>query len=203
MTPSDLNWCLSFLEKHGKQRFGANFHIYPEDHPTIHKLLIYFLRHEKDANRLDINLDKGIFLAGPVGCGKSSLMELMTYIPGPERNFVLRSCRDISFEFMEEGYTVIQRYSKMSFSHSKPRIYCFDELGAERNLKYFGNECNVLGEILLSRYDLYVGQGMLTHITTNLNTDDMEAAYGDRIRSRMRQQFNLFTFSPDTRDKRQ
>ena len=203
MTPSDFNWCLSFLEKHGKQRFGASFRIYPEDHPTIYNLLIYFLRQEKEASRHDIDLDKGILLAGPVGCGKSCLMELMTYIPGPERNFVLRSCRDISFEFMEEGYAVIQRYSSMSFRSSKPRIYCFDDFGAERNLKYFGNECNVLGEILLSRYDLFVGQGMLTHITTNLNANDVEAAYGDRLRSRVRQQFNLFTFPPNTRDKRQ
>jgi hypothetical protein len=71
--------------------------------------------------------------------------------------------------------------------------------GAERNLKYFSNECNVLGEILLSRHDLFVGRGMLTHVTTNLDADDMEAAYGDRIRSRLQQQFNLFTFSSDKR----
>jgi hypothetical protein len=87
----------SFLEKHGKQRFGINFHIYPEDHTTIHKLLIYFLRHEKDASRLDIDLDKGVFLAGPASYGKNCLMVLMTYISVPERNFVLRSCRDIRF----------------------------------------------------------------------------------------------------------
>jgi hypothetical protein len=202
MTSSDFTWCLSFLTKHGKAQFGASFQIEAVDHPLIYKLLIYFLRQEKEAARLDIDLDKGVLLSGPVGCGKTSLMALMTSIPGPERNFIMHSSRNISFEFMEEGYAVIQRYSGLSFYSSRPKTYCFDDLGTERNFKYFGNECNVMGEILLNRYDLFVSAGMLTHMTTNLSADDLEAYYGDRVRSRLRQQLNLFAFDPDTRDKR-
>jgi hypothetical protein len=37
-------------------------------------------------------------------------------------------------------------------------MYFFDALGAGQSLKYYGNECNIIGEILLSRYDLYVSQ---------------------------------------------
>lgn len=202
MSSSDFTWCLTFLEKRGQELYGPKFRLHAVDHPTIYKLLIYFLKYEKEASRLAIDLDKGLLLAGPVGCGKTALMTLMTYIPGPERNFIVRGCRDIGFEFMEEGYTVIQRYSRLSYHGNRPKIYCFDDLGSERSLKYFGNECNVLGEIMLSRNELYVAQGMITHITTNYHANDLEAAYGDRIRSRFRQQFNLVIFSPDTFDKR-
>lgn len=200
--PFNFRWCLDFLERHGKKRFGPHFRIHPEDHALVYNLLVYFLRQEKEAARLDIDLGKGILLCGPIGCGKTALMQLMTYVPGPERNFTLRGCRDVSFEFMEEGYAVIQRYSRLSYHGDRPKHYCFDDLGAERNLKYFGNECNVLGEILLSRYDLFVSHGMLTHVTTNLSADDLEASYGDRVRSRLREQLNLFTFADDTADKR-
>jgi hypothetical protein len=62
----------------------------------------------------------------------------------PERNQIMKSCRDVSFEFIQEGYEVINRYSRMSFNNSHPKIYCLDDLGAEQFLKYYGNECNIM-----------------------------------------------------------
>jgi DNA replication protein DnaC len=60
-----------------------------------------------------------------------------------------------------------------------------------------------MAEILLSRYDLFVTRRMLTHITTNLNSSEMEEIYGTRVRSRLREQFNLIAFSEGAKDKRQ
>ena len=76
-------------------------------------------------------------------------------------------------------------------------------LGTENSLKYFGNECNVMAEILLSRYDLFVLRHMQTHLTTNLNSSEIEEIYGTRIRSRLREQFNLIAFSESAKDKRE
>jgi len=81
-----------------------------------------------------------------------------------------------------------------------PRTYFFDDLGTENNLKYFGNECNVMTEILLSRYDLFVSRQMLTHLTTNLNSSEIEDIYGTRVRSRLREQFNLIAFDANAKD---
>jgi hypothetical protein len=72
---------------------------------------------------------------------------------------------------------------------------CFDDLGAEQSLKYYGNECNIMAEILLSRYDIFIAQDMLTHITTNLSASEIENGYGSRVRSRMREIFNLISFN--------
>jgi hypothetical protein len=198
----DYNWCLQYLERHGKQAYGQRFAIDEVDHPVVHRLIAYFLRHEAEAERLDIDLHKGLLISGPVGCGKSSLMNLMRTIPHPPHQFTMRPCRDVSFELLEDGYKVVSRYSKLSFNSHGPRIYCFDDLGAEQNLKYFGNECNVMAEILLSRYELFISQGMVTHITTNLQAAELEAGYGNRVRSRMREQLNLVAFSKGSRDKR-
>jgi DNA replication protein DnaC len=114
----------------------------------------------------------------------------------------MKSCRDVSFEFIQEGYSVILRYSKQAFNQDKPKMYCFDDLGTESNLKYYGNECNVMSEILSSRYDLFVSRQMITHITTNLNSSEIESIYGARVRSRMREMFNLVNFDKEAKDKR-
>jgi energy-coupling factor transporter ATP-binding protein EcfA2 len=198
----DFPWCLSFIEKRGKEVYGPKFKIDDTDHELIFKLVIYFMGNKEEAARLKLDLTKGILLTGPIGCGKTSLMNLMRFVPPPERNHFMKTCRDVSFEFIQEGYEVIWRYSRLSFNNTHPKIYCFDDLGTEQNLKYFGNECNVMGEILLSRYEFFIAQGMITHLTTNLSATELESIYGNRIRSRLREMFNLVSFHAKISDKR-
>ena len=62
--------------------------------------------------------------------------------------------------------------------------------------------CYVMAEILLSRYDLFVSKGMLTHATTNLSASELEERYGNRVRSRMREMFNLVAVDKNSGDKR-
>ena len=38
--------------------------------------------------------------------------------------------------------------------------------------------------------------------TTNLNAQELEERYGNRVRSRMRQMFNLISFDSGSKDKR-
>ncbi len=129
-------------------------------------------------------------------------MTLMKYLATPQNKFYVKSCREVSFEFIKEGYEVINRYSKPSTHQSKAGIICFDDLGTENNLKYFGNECNVMGEILLSRYDLFIIKKVKTHLTTNLSASELEHHYGNRVRSRLGEPFNLTGFNNNSKDKR-
>lgn len=39
---------------------------------------------------------------------------------------------------------------------------------------------------------------MITHITTNLSASELEAFYGNRVRSRLREMFNLLIFENET-----
>ncbi len=183
--------------------FGPHFAVSPRDHELLYALLIYFLADELEAQRLGISLGKGLFLSGPIGCGKTSLMKLMRTVPNADRKYRIRSTRDISFEFAQDGYEVISRYSKLSYNSDGPQTYCFDDLGAEQTLKLYGNDCNVMAEILLSRYDHFWQTGMTTHVTSNLSASDIEAQYGPRVRSRMREMFNILAFSDETPDRRQ
>ena len=191
-----------WLEKKGLELYGNHFKIQEIDYPIIFKLIAYFLKDEPTCFQYNIDLSKGILLSGPIGCGKTTLMNLMKYLTPIEHKFSVKPCRDISFEFIQDGYQIIHRYSTGKLYLSEPRTYCFDDLGTENNLKYFGNECNVMAEIVLSRYDLFISKKIITHITTNLSASEIETQYGNRVRSRLRAMLNLISYDKSTPDKR-
>ena len=201
-----MNNNLSTIQTKGKEMFGEHFHIIPEDYEVVHKLLTWFLQNEKQAQQFGINLNKGILLTGPIGCGKTSLMSLMRVLVPQQQRFGIKSCREITFNFIKDGYDIIQRYSSYAYNNTtnppQPHTHCFDDLGAESTLKYYGNQCNVMGEILLSRYDHFINNHMITHATTNLSASELENYYGNRVRSRMREMFNLIAFDSTAKDKR-
>lgn len=186
---------LIYLEAKGKLLFGKNFKIYSEDEAILYKLCIYFIRDFETCKKLKIDPNKGILLSGPVGCGKTSLMKLLPFMVPHQSKHTVTASRNITFTFNSIGYKIIENFGNSNF-------YCFDDLGVETTGRYFGKDCNVMGEIILSRYDLFLKNNIKTHATTNLNAQELENRYGNRVRSRMRELFNLIAFDKNCKDKR-
>src|SRR5574343_502445 len=191
---------IMWIEQKGIELYGTHFKILETDYPIIYKLIAYFLKDEVTCFQYNINLNKGILLSGPIGCGKTSIMNIMKYLTPTEHKFFVKPCRDISFEFIQDGYQIIHKYSKGKLYEYEPKTICFDDLGTESNLKYYGNECNVMAEILLSRYDVYIAKRIQTHITTNHSASEIETQYGNRVRSRMRELFNLIAYDNNSKE---
>lgn len=177
------------MDKKGYREFVLSEH--PEFNPDLQKnqfefLLDYFTGY----------LEKGLILFGGVGCGKTTMMKLFT--ANPKASYGVKACREISSSFTKHGYESIapfygkQRSYKNYFNHSEYGI-CFDDMGEEKNKKYFGNEVNVMEDILETRYN-NKNLWALTHITTNLDSQQIEEIYGSRVRSRMREMFELVSF---------
>ena len=125
-------------------------------------------------------------------------MTLIRQLSFPAPGYQLISTRQVALQFMESGHAAIKHYA--SLSARVPQVFC---LGSETSVKYFGNETNVMAEIMLLRYDLFIQSRIPFHITTNLSASEIEKHYGKRLRSRMREMFNLIPFSSDAEDKRQ
>lgn len=201
----DFKKMLVYLDHKGKMLFGKNFKIYEEDEVVLFKLCIYFIKDYDYCDKFNIDPDKGVLLSGPVGCGKTTLMKLMRHIVPYKKTYEVIPARNITFAFNNLGYKTIEEYGNSGY-------YCFDDLGVETTGRHFGKDCNVMGEIILSRYDLFMRSGELalslskgrvkTHATTNLNAQELEERYGNRVRSRMRQLFNLIAFDKESKDKR-
>lgn len=190
-----------FLEQKGKETFSKSFILNPKDYPLIFKLMIYFYQDQYHAEKYDIDLQKGLLLTGPIGCGKTSLMTLIQQLSFPAPKYQLVSSRQVALQFMESGHAAIKHYS--SVTSRSPQVFCFDDLGTETTVKYFGNNTNVMAEIMLLRYDLFVQSRIPVHVTTSLSASGIEKMYGSQVRSRMREMFNLLPFSGDANDKRQ
>ena len=196
----DYSLAWQWLQQKGSETLGHKFKLHEFDRPTINLLLCYFLQDQTVAAQFGIELQKGILLTGPVGCGKTSLMKLMRFFFQTDaQRFITKPCRDVSFEFIQNGFEIIHRYTRLNIP--QPTI-CFDDLGTENALKYYGNQCNVMAEVLLSRYDFFVSHKFITHLTTNLSASEIEAIYGNRVRSRLREMFNLIAFDVNSLDKR-
>ena len=186
----------------------SHFAVDAANQPVLEAVLAYFVRDKVLCQTIGLNPQKGLLLLGPVGCGKTTTMQLFA-----DDRFRLIATRDVARSFLKEGYPVLEKYGAGSFvkkatgygaqlQYHQPVTYCFDDLGVEQNAKLYGNDCNVMAEILLDRYDQFVRHGMMTHMTTNLNAEELERLYGDRVRSRLREMFNLICFPPEAKDRR-
>tara|TARA_R110002167_G_scaffold318488_2_gene524118 strand:- start:14250 stop:14909 length:660 start_codon:yes stop_codon:yes gene_type:complete len=191
----DFDKMLIYLNDKGKLLFGKKFKIFEEDRDILFKLCNYYIKDEANCKKLNIDINKGVLLSGPVGSGKTSFIKLLRHIVPHYKSYEVIPTRNITFAFNNIGYSIIENYGDKQF-------YCFDDLGVEPTGRYFGKDCNVMGEILLSRYDLFLSHKVKTHATTNLNAKELEERYGNRVRSRMRQLFNLVAFDKGSVDKR-
>ncbi|MDP2235001.1 MAG: hypothetical protein Q8J88_01085 [Bacteroidales bacterium] len=168
----------------------------------LDKLFHYFTA-SGEAEKLGMNLNKGIMLMGGLGTGKSTIMR--AFATNQHTSFRLMPCMHLTYDFVEHGFSIIKDHSKVETIARNQywqteRGVCYDDLGTEEERKRYGDKVNAMAEILMNRYD-QVPHNM-THITTNLNAQDIEKYYGPRVRSRMREMFNILTFDLTAPDRR-
>lgn len=171
-------------------------------------LCLYFCGDNRCTTEYGLDLEKGIMLVGPTGCGKTTMMR--AFASNSYNSFTEVSCRTVADEYSlpdTGGAAAIDYYSGWkeaypeNFYGQKQIGYFFDDLGTERTKKHYGNEINVMQDVILNRYDNRHLKAK-THLTTNLSADDIETIYGSRVRSRMREMFNFITFDVDAPDRR-
>jgi len=181
-------------------------YILDADNTEIFEMLcLYFSGDESFEMQGDsFSLKKGIMLYGAVGCGKTSLMRMFS--ENTFRPFCITPCRKIADGYATDGSISLYYYSttvkvqpKMNNGFSEIGR-CYDDLGTENSKKNYGNEVNVMQDILYKVYDNNVIGNF--HLTTNIIGDDIEQYYGVRIRSRLREMFNVIPFKSDVKDRR-
>ena len=160
----------------------------PQHKAVIPLLAAYFSGNE--TTELDPN--KGIYLWGPCGTGKSILMKVIQNVLStfdyPKR-FFTKSVPDL--------FNEVQAAKEINLSRYCGSTYCFDDLGFDGNtLKHYGNVVNPMEIIFTARYPKFQSHGVLTHATSNLpwssdKGESMSDRFNDRIASRGSEMFNF------------
>ncbi len=159
------------------------------------------------ANGRSMKLDssKGLWLHGPVGTGKSTIIQIL-------RTYDFLSKLDDLGWFSAGGFSIISAslsanmfvskgldgINKLTYNDSNPVTVAFDEVGREPcPVKHFGTEMNVMQFIFQTRYELR--HRCLTHVTTNMEPGDIAAMYGDYIADRVNEMFNVIKIDGESR----
>lgn len=210
----DFDVIRTFMINRAKSIFKFDFVLDDENIDVFDMLCYYFIsdqyNFEKYASRIGLvnpSINKGILMCGNFGTGKSVLMQLF------QRNnrqvYYVRSSKRIAIDYTQSKPPAISEEYLEPFKlaiNDPSTMYqviaglCIDDLGAESVKNNFGNKINVIGDLIEERHlKGYVGP--LLHGTTNLSSVELNEFYGERVISRMRQDFNFFELPGNDRRK--
>lgn len=177
------------------------------DNQAILKILSLYFTRDPRFVELGYSLHKGIFLSGGTGVGKTILMQLCSV--NPLASYAQDDCQVITEAYAAKtgGSSVIDHYSTntavansdLTFGHTVLGRF-FDDLGQESNARHFGNERNVMGDIIENRYR--AGGYHLTHFTSNHTVDELAALYGPRPSDRIHEMCNIIEYPATAKSRR-
>lgn len=195
----------AFMRMNAVKLFNGQFKFEGQVSLYFELLVRYFSRDQQFyslAKNMDIqnpSLDKGLFLAGNFGVGKTWLMRLF------QRNnrqvFTVQNAKAIADMFESDGEEAVKKFKESpllpsndveNFYHTRMGL-CIDDLGTEQIKNHYGNKKNVIGDLIELRY-ASGNTGDLLHLTTNLTGTQLSDFYGGRVASRLREIMNIIDF---------
>lgn len=183
----------------GKSIVGKNFVVQDEIKTIITNLLKYFT-----GNESEYNLEKGIYLYGNFGVGKTVtfkiLQKLLSEISpydetGKKQNangFMITSLEQIIETYKSDGNMDYFGYRR----ESKPLHLCINEFGKPINEKIYGTQAdNLIYSLFMVRYELFQ-TGILTHVTSNFKPEKLNIE--QIVKDRMVEMFNFIEVKGDS-----
>lgn len=193
-----------FMIWRAKQIFAPKEFVLDSHNKSVFQLLCAYFSSDdnafqdlcKQAGIDNPSISKGLCLVGVYGTGKSWLMKL--FQKNQRQVFFIRNAKQIANEYQSDGVEASSQYENLFKNpFNDPAVFfqphsglLIDDMGTESVKKHYGNESNVIGDLIELRYSKgFVGDTL--HVTTNLTSDQIEQYYGGRVRSRMREIFNF------------
>ena len=164
-----------------QNEFGKKLIVNADNKEFITALCYFISRDEKLETDLKMSLNKGLLIRGISGIGKTHLVKCLK---ANELNPILIiSMLDIAEEIKEHG-----EYQIKSENH---KIIYLDDVGSEEAvINHYGTKINFFKTFIES---VYLRAKSFNHIifSTNNSFDEIEERYGFRVRSRLKDMFNV------------
>lgn len=178
------------------------FDIEKTDKAILNSLLAWVWRKEW-LNILQLDFSKGFCLYGNIGLGKSmTMLAMRQYMNGVVQRHDskkgdyrlcawMKSASELANTYAADGQPALIQYAGADVN------LVIDEFGREPcPTKYFGTEMNVLQFLLQLRYDHR--KTSVTHITTNMQLEDIADRYGAYVADRCLEMFNFIEFKGES-----
>lgn len=195
----------TFVKTRFYQKNGRNLIL---DKPYLQKIfntLVMYFNNDPEFENISprYKLSKGIIIFGKYGAGKSSLMSAFSV--NPKQSYTVMSCEKIAQIYKgekDEATSIVERYSNMIKVPFNTNVFkqtelalCLDDVVRETDVFKYANQTNPISYILKQRYINLPKNA--THITTNFNDTEIGERYGEDVRNRLPEMFNLITFPDD------
>ena len=185
---------------------GEHYVVDDENRKYVLELLSYFSKSEKFGSQGVVknkaSLDKGLFIFGPCGLGKSDLFEIFRrmgfYLAKHgcmQMYFKGYTAKDIVANKMEFTKKLNERDpSILKIKIETGNVY-LDDVGTEP--KFFSQE--LIGGILQQRYIKEKEKPYRTFITSNSSITELSKRYGMQVEDRFREMFNIIKWEGSSR----
>lgn len=171
----------------------------PEFAAALRGLTKYFINDpsaEHDGKPLP--LTKGLFIYGAVGTGKTEIMLIFE-----------RFCRDNNltkaFQFSSLSKIYTDAKASADFDPIAPNVCfdrCFDEFGRYTGAaKRYGDDLDINEAILEQRYERFKRYGQLTHLVSNMDTNEAKDRFSPMIFDRVRSMCSGIYFKGESKRK--
>lgn len=159
------------------------------------------------------DLRRGLYIYGKIGVGKTlyfKIFKALNRALESLNSFKTLTVNDLIDGFALEGprYFASSGITPHDFQKRpnsrwyRPAHILIDDLGqSTKSVNYFGNNLNVVEDFIQRRYYVYTDFFALTHVSTNLVPNKINAEYGEFISSRMREMFNIILFPGEDKRK--
>lgn len=191
---------LMFKAALDKQCPSGEFSISPDKRDLVRSVFAWVWKNDK-MNICGLDYRKGLFLFGPIGTGKSTLLRgLQVYMNTIKSRRLVKDYR-LGFFWKSAGELANNYAGSGQEKLLQWTVDCnlmIDELGREpRPAKHYGTELNVIQFLLQLRYDHRMEN--VTHLTSNISPADVMPMYGDYISDRFREMFNIIEWGGESR----
>jgi len=186
---------------------NSKFTLDKNSEKIVNKICEYATRNELFITDESVSFEKGILLMGKVGCGKTLLFQSLVSVIRTFAGIKNGKIENMDANFIP-AYSMVEMFSikgyemfgnELYFNNNKVTLMSdglfIDDIGSENIVSNFGNTTNVIGELILRRYD----KNKKTFATTNLDPKTLKSFYGDRVYSRLNEMCNFIVVDGNDR----
>lgn len=164
--------------------------------------LAYFTGDFEMLEKYNINPNKGIYLCGDYGTGKtlifSAFNEFTNFLW--VNKFKFFSVIDIIAETAKNGVQSIEKFQKNFSDGNTNAFHCYidDIASVNEKVNHFGNQYNIMELLILARYEALTKYRKLTFFSSNLYPKQLKQIYNERIIDRLREMCNIIEITGKT-----